>query len=221
MIVETTNFIISHPFAQSYGKSIADYIEESKTKIYKQFQFPVANWRTKCSVFLYDDLEKWHTLKTKATAYSDIGIDKDFVVDKKIYLLVTQDIWTDKLPHEVAHCSLAEFTKKTMLRCVDEGMACYVETKAKTNYYKDQCLKHPEKIDLTKLIDTKEYPEDKISFYSHSYALVNGLIDLKDMATFNKFLIQLSKNNDFVKSLKTIYDYNITALQNKVIARLK
>lgn len=218
MIVETDNFSVIHPFSISFGKSVAKFIEDTRTKICKRFQFPTINWRNKCVISIYDNIEKWKNLKSKSTAFSDIEISKDSIIDTKIYLLVTQDIWTDKVPHEITHCSLAEFTKKNIIRCVDEGMACYVETKVKTDYYKGQCIKS--KIDLTKLIDIKDYPEEKVFFYAHSYILVDTLICLKGMEVFNKFLVSLASNT-FIKSLKDVYDSNIKALQNDVIARLK
>ncbi len=89
-----------------------------------------------------------------------------------------KQILEDLLPHEIAHCVLADSFRKPVPRWADEGAAMQSESEPERSLQDSavrRCLKEGKALRLSHLFSLQEYPSDIGTFYAQSSAVTRFL----------------------------------------------
>lgn len=223
-LLETTHFKIYH-HNDELAKLTAETAEYFYERTYRQLtgKVPVRDWHKKCGIYLYASREEflkqsgqdsWAEANAKTVSVG--GRLKDHRIST---FQTARNLLSSHVPHELTHIiQAAMFNFSTRIPMwLKEGLAVHNEPWFKHSFLAEVLDKERNSdkyFKLEKLVGQKGYPEEgrvRI-FYAESLALVETLLNLKDMDTFNRFT-RLTISVPFRKALRRSYGISVEAVE--------
>lgn len=215
-VIETPHFNI-----YSYNRELAELTGETAeyfyARVYRELagQAPAAGWPRKCAIYLYASHEEYLKesgqetwSEANARTVSSEGELKDLRI---MTFQGVRNLLSSHIPHELTHIiQSAMFGYTTRISTwLKEGLAVHNEPWFKRRFLAEvlqQDQQTQKGFTLQELTAQRGYPaEARVRiFYAESLGLVETLIALKDMETFNRFT-QLSTTKPFAEAVKETY----------------
>ena len=100
-------------------------------------------------------------------------------------------VLADLVPHEVAHCVMADLFQKPLPRWADEGISVLSETDGEQERHAIKAAELAQSgrlIQTRALFDAKEYPADAMVLFAQGFYVTRFLVARKDRRTFLSFV---------------------------------
>jgi hypothetical protein len=207
----TTNFVVEADSAE-VAKAVAESAEECRIKLAKLWYGKVpADWCVPCRIQVTITLQIVAGVSEVAYAGGTVSSQRIAVQGPLTSIL------KGPLPHEMTHVLFAHQFGFQPPRWADEGGAILSEDSSQARRQNRQfrkILAEERNIALRRLLDMRQYPDDKACLYAQGYSIARFLVGAKGHSVFLAFVRDgLARGWD--KSVHAHYGYtDVEHLEN-------
>jgi len=233
-VVETANFRLLSYGAQRVDRNTAEACETLRATLVKQWLGLAGleiRWAPKCDIVLHSTEEAYlrevGNAGRNTVASSLINRKQENILARRIDINATQSDWlSTALGHELTHVVLADrFSKKTLPRWIDEGMAILADPPPKQSLHRQdlqRAIATRMEFRLSELLAMADYPAARRwgAFYGQSASLVKFLVDRAGTDRFMEF-IDVTLERGYEQGLRQVYQLGIADLERHWHAQLR